>query len=191
MDVFEYVAVMVTVVLALGLSHLLTSLASMLVHRERVRPYWVHAVWVFSLLALHLQAWLVLWTRRGQDEFPVAQVTMMLVAAALIFVSTRVLVPELPPRGSIDLRDHFFRIRAPLFAVLSFFWFFPTVGTLFYTSRSLGDATMLVRFALMGLSFAGLLTRDPRWHSGLAVGWFALLVAHLAWVGPYLARSSA
>ena len=94
MDVFEYVAVMVTVVLALGLSHLLTALASMLVHPERVRLYWVHSVWILSILALHLQAWLVLWTRRHQPEFPFSQVTMMLAAAALIFVTARVLVPE-------------------------------------------------------------------------------------------------
>ncbi len=190
MDVFEYVAVMVTVVLALGLSHLLTSLASMLVHPERVRPYWVHFVWVSSLLALHLQAWLVLWTRRNQDQFPVTQVTMMLAAAALIFVSSRVLVPELSSSRAVDLRAHFFRIRVPLFAILSVFWFFPTVGTLMFTSRAYSDATMLFRFSLMGLSVAGLLIRDPRWHPVLAVGWFTLLVSHLALIGPNLARSA-
>ena len=191
MDVFEYVAVMVTVVLALGLSHLLTSLASMLVHPGRVRLYWVHFVWAFSLLALHLQAWLVLWTRRDQEEFPLIQVTMMLAAAALIFVSARVLVPELSSSKVVDLREHFFRIRAPLFSTLSVFWLFPTVGTLMVTSGSYSDATMLFRFSLMGLSVSGLLVREPRWHSVLAVGWFALLVSHLALIGPHLARSAA
>ncbi len=48
-----------------------------------------------------------------------------------------------------------------------------------------------VRFSLMGISIAGLLLRDPRWHSVLAVGWFALLVSHLALIGPHLTRSAA
>jgi hypothetical protein len=70
MDVFEYVAVMVTVVLALAVSHLLTSLATMVANPERVRPYWVHFFWAVLLLGLNLQAWLVLWTLRGNPCGP-------------------------------------------------------------------------------------------------------------------------
>ena len=191
MDVFEYVAVMVTVVLALGLSHILTCVAAMLSNRERVRPYWVLLVWAFSLLALHLQAWLVLWSRRDQERFPVIQVTMMLVAAAFIFVSARILVPEIRSDRSVDLREHFFRIRVPLFATLSVFWLFPIVGRLMFASGTYGEATMLVRFSLMGLSVSGLLIRDARWQSVLAVLWFTLLVSHMALVGPHLARAAA
>lgn len=191
MDVFEYVAVMVTVVLALGLSHLLSALASMLVHPERARLYWVHSVWIASILALHLQAWLVLWTRRHQEEFPFSQVTMMLVAAALIFVTAKVLVPEASSGKAVDLREHFFRVRRPLFATLSVFWLFPTVGTLIATSASIGDTSMLFRFSLMGLSISGLLVRDARFHAVLALGWFFLLASHLVVVGPHLARSAA
>jgi hypothetical protein len=190
-DVFEYVAVMVTVVLALGLSHLLTALASMLVHPERVRLYWVHSVWILSILALHLQAWLVLWTRRHQPEFPFSQVTMMLAAAALIFVTARVLVPEASSRNVVDLREHFFQIRRPFFAILSVFWLFPTLGTLIATGASYGDTTMLFRFGLMALSISGLLVRDARFHALLALGWFALLLSHLVVVGPHLAKSAA
>ena len=56
MDVFECIAVMVTVVLALAVSHILTSLATMVANLERVRLYWVHPLSAILLLGLNPQA---------------------------------------------------------------------------------------------------------------------------------------
>jgi len=111
------------VVLALAVSHILTSLV--IANPERVRPYWVDFFWAVLLLGLNLQAWLVLWTLRGQSRWPVGQIVMMLTSASLIFVAARVLEPELPPGACVDLRDHFSRVRSPLFATLSVFWLSP------------------------------------------------------------------
>jgi hypothetical protein len=55
MSNFEYVTVIVSVVLALGLSHLLGSIGSIISNPGRVRGYWLYFVWVFLLLTLHFQ----------------------------------------------------------------------------------------------------------------------------------------
>ena len=44
---------------------------------------------------------------------------------------------------------------------------------------------------LLGLSVSGLLFRQQKWHAILAVVWFALLVSHMALIGPHLGRSAA
>ena len=187
MDVFEYVAVMVTVVLALAVSHILTSLATMIANPERVRPYWVHFLWAVLLLGLNLQAWLVLWTLRGQSEWPVEQIVMMLISASLIFVAARVLEPELPPGACVDLRDHFSRVRFPLFATLSVFWLFPIVGRLVFVGGHMLEPATIGRLAFLGLSLSGAIVKSPTWHAMLAIAWAGLLIATLAFVRGELA----
>jgi len=182
MDNFEYVAVMVTVVLALGFSHILTSCGEMVANRQRIHGYWLYVLWAFLILLLHLQAWLVLWTRRVQEEFPVGQVVMMLAAASLIFIAARVLVPELSAQQRVDLRTHFFRVRAPLFGTLTAFWFFPIIGRLLFAGGTMTDPTMLARFALLGLSVLGLVVSRPRVHFAIAIIFSILLVGHLVFI---------
>lgn len=182
MAVFEYVAVMVTVVLALAVSHILTSLATMVANPERVRPYWLHFVWAVLLLGLNLQAWLVLWTLHGQARWPTGQIVMMLVSASLIFVAARVLEPELPAGACVDLRRHFFRIRFPLFATLSVFWLFPILGRFAFVGARLLEPETLGRLAFFGLSLSGALIESPTWHALLAMLWTGLLIGMVAFL---------
>jgi hypothetical protein len=187
MDVFEYVAVMVTVVLALAVSHILTSVATMVANPDRVRPYWLHFLWAVLLLGLNLQAWLVLWTLREQAQWPVGQIVMMLVSASLIFVAARVLEPDLPSGSYVDLREHFARIRFPLFATLSVFWLFPILGRFLYVGGRLAEPETIGRLAFFGLSLSGVVVKSPTWHGLLAIFWAGLLVATLVFVRGELA----
>lgn len=187
MSVFEYVSVMVTVVLALAVSHILTSLATIVANPERVRPYWVHFLWAALLLGLSLQAWLVLWTLEGQSVWPVGQIVMMIASASLIFVAARVLEPELRPDERLDLRAHFFRVRSPLFATLSVFWLFPIIGPFLFRDGHVADRQTVGRLAFLGLSLLGFVVASPNFHALLAVAWAVLLIATLAFVRGELA----
>jgi hypothetical protein len=187
MSVFEYVSVMVTVVLALAVSHLLTFLATVIANPERVQVYWLHLLWAVLLLVLNLQAWLVLWTLHGQTAFPIGQVIVMVLAASLIFVAARVLVPELRHDDRVDLRAHYLRIRIPLFATLTVFWMFPFLGRLLFAGGSLFEPVSVARGVMFGLSLSGLAIKQLRWHALLAVLSGVLLVGSLAFLRSTLA----
>ena len=46
MDLFEYISVLTSIIIGLGLAHLLRGLAGLVQHPGRHRIYWVHLVWV-------------------------------------------------------------------------------------------------------------------------------------------------
>jgi hypothetical protein len=179
MSAFEYVSVMVTVVLALAVARLLTFLATVIANPERVQVYWLHLLWTVLLLVLNLQAWLILWRLHGQSEFPIGQIVMMVLAASLIFVAAHVLVPEIRHDERVDLRAYYLRIRIPLFATLTTFWFFPLVGGLVFMGSSLFDPTIVARAAMLGLSLSGLLVERLRWHALLATLSGVLIIGSL------------
>lgn len=186
MSVFEYVSVMVGVVLALAVAHILSFIATVISNPERVKGSWLHFLWTALMLAINLHAWLLLWTFHGQSQFPVKQLFAMLFLAALIFIVVRVLVPELVPDQRMDLRAHFFQTRVPFFATLSLCWVFPILISIVLEGRGLFDPLLLTRVDLFVLSVSGFLTKILAWHVILVVLCGIPIVASLALLRPTL-----
>ena len=179
MSVFEYVSVMVGVVLALAVSQILTFIATIIANPDRVKKYWPHTLWTILLSLLNLNAWLLLWTMHGQSEFPVWKLLTMLTIAGLIFIASRVLAPDLPPGGTVDLRAHLIRVRIPLFATLSLVCFLPFLRGFVVEGRSLLDPLNVARGLMFFCAVSGLLVRRPVWLVWLAVLWGIPLVGGL------------
>jgi hypothetical protein len=182
MSNFEYVTVIVSVVLALGFSHLLGSIGSIIPNPGRVRGYWLHFVWVFLLLTLHFQFWLGLWGLRSRQEFPVPLIASFLAAASLIFVAARVLVPELHDGQHVDLREHFLRIRVPFFSILGFFWLFLIASRMAYIGGSLFEPPVAAWLAFILLCILGAVLKRDAWHALIALAWLGLAMGHLLFV---------
>ncbi len=128
MGIFEYVAVMVTVVLALGVSQLLSFIGSLVSGLDRYRIYSLHVLWLVLILGLHIQAWSTLWLLQTRPSWQVAQLLTAFVAASVIFVSARVLVPD-PNANQRAFRSISFRFasRSSLLSAFSglFLWLLP------------------------------------------------------------------
>jgi hypothetical protein len=57
MDPFSYLSVLISIILALGMTRVLAGVGEMLQARSRRRLYWVHAVWVVNLFLYLVVAW--------------------------------------------------------------------------------------------------------------------------------------
>jgi hypothetical protein len=103
----------------------------------------------------------------------------MLFTAGLIFVASRVLVPELPPGDIVDLRAHLIRVRVPFFATLSVVCLLPVLRGFVVEGGSLLDPLNVVRGIMFFLAVSGVLVKQPVWLVWLAVLWGTPLVAGL------------
>ncbi len=59
MDPFSYLSVLISIVLALGMTGVLQGLGEMLQARSHRRVYWVHALWVLNIFLFLVIAWWV------------------------------------------------------------------------------------------------------------------------------------
>ena len=57
MGAFEYLSVLISIILALGMTRVLGGVGEMLQARSRHRVYWVHAVWIVNLFLYLVIAW--------------------------------------------------------------------------------------------------------------------------------------
>ena len=57
MDQFNYLAVLISIILGLGITQLLSGVGRLLQARGHVRLYWPTLAWVAVLLVVHVQTW--------------------------------------------------------------------------------------------------------------------------------------
>ena len=114
MTLFEYLSVATSIVLSLSAAQLLSKLRPVL---DPARRYWVHALWTFVVLLLHLNIWWEFWGYREVVDWNFAKFSLMLLNPGILFVCSSMLV-NLDSELSQAWDNHFFDVRRPFFAML-------------------------------------------------------------------------
>jgi len=118
MDAFNYLSVMVSMVLGLGLTQLFAGIGNMVQVRRRVKFYWLHAMWILLMIGLHLQMWWSFWMMRGVAEWTYTGFAFVLLGPATLVIASHVLLPELVD-GTIDAEQHYYDTRTVFFCLLA------------------------------------------------------------------------
>ncbi len=170
---FEYTSVLLSIVLALGIAHILSGVTALIERWDRLERYWVFLAWCILMLAFHLGFWVNLWRFQARPEWTGGDLTYWFVSVALLFVASRLLVPAASISSS--MRQHFAVIRRPFFGAVTLYWLIAAMGPLFLDTPWIAPRRLgLAGFVLLSLS--GALVSSERYHSGLVVVW-ALLYA--------------
>ena len=67
MGAFEYLSVLISIILALGMTRVLGGVGEMLQARSHRRIYWVHVVWIINLFLYLVIAWWIFYRWRNQQ----------------------------------------------------------------------------------------------------------------------------
>lgn len=112
---FEYVTVLMSIVLALAISEVLSGWGRLIRERHRVRPDLLHLVWSVLVLLMLLQLWWGTWQYRHLT-FERFGALLLLVAPSLAMVlATFVLMPH--GERALDLRRHYLESRRWFFGI--------------------------------------------------------------------------
>ena len=115
MDVFEFVLVLVSIVIGLSMTELFAG--SVRIVRGELSPYWLHALWLVQVFLFQVQAWWWLWIFREWMDWTFAWLVLVLIPPALLYVAATLIFPV---RGrSVPLRDFYFESRKPFFLLLA------------------------------------------------------------------------
>jgi hypothetical protein len=69
MNAFEYLSVLISIILALDMTRVLGGMGEMLQARSHRRIYWVHAVWIANLFVYLVIAWWIFYWSRNQQPW--------------------------------------------------------------------------------------------------------------------------
>ena len=107
MDAFSYLSVLTSIVLALGITRLLTGLGRLLQARSRVRIYWVHLLWTLNVFLFLVLNWWILFRWSTQHEWSFFLFLFVLLSPTVAFLLTVLLMPD-PFEEGFDPKQHFY-----------------------------------------------------------------------------------
>ncbi len=183
MDTFGYVSVILSVVIGLGLSHLLTGVVDLAKARARVRFYWVHLVWVALTFVGHVFLWWTMWNLRLMRAWDFFTFLLLLMGPVLLFASAGFLVPKVEPDKAIDLRAYFYENRGGFFGTSAAFTALMSLENWLLTGRGSPapvTATFVLWVVLLGLSA---FVKSARYHAAVALLFVALFLAFILMFG--------
>lgn len=182
MSVFEYLGVFISVVLGLGVTHVLTGVSKTIHHRETIRAYWVQLVWAGNTLVYIIAVWwgMFSWSSLGQWSF--FQFLFIITYAIALFLLASLLFPwDLP--SDLDFRRHFYSNRRWFFGILFVARSLDIPETLVKAQggiRALPPAYVAWVSVLLILAAIAIWTPNRRYHAFYAVFWLVWVLGYVS-----------
>ncbi len=182
MTAFAYLSVLTSIVLALGLTRVLTGLGRLLQTRGHLRLYWVQLVWSLNLLLYLTLNWWILFRWQGQSEWTFFLFLFILLSPTVTFLMSVLLFPD-PLEDGADLRQHFFSNHRWFFILAALLPPIDALDTLlkgwqhFVAQGWLYPVTLLLIFALCVIAA---LTRRVRYHAAFALFFLVYLLLFIS-----------
>jgi hypothetical protein len=122
MGAFEYLSVLISIILALGMTRVLAGVGEMLQARRHRRIYWVHVVWIVNLFIYLIVAWWIFYRWRNQQSWYFYLFVFVLISPTILYLASMLLFPwEANTDGSVDYRRHYYANHRAFFVIFSLF----------------------------------------------------------------------
>ena len=173
MDPFSYLSVLISIVLALGMTRVLAGVGEMLQARSRRRIYWVQVVWSINVFIYLVVAWWVFYRWRNQQSWTFFLFIFVLINPTILYLASLLLFPR---EGAVDestnYKTHFYANHRAFFIILALYAPVDLVDTALKGVPhflALGAPYLIsVTLFLTGVTIAAI-TRNERYHQVYAI----------------------
>lgn len=112
MSLFEFLMVLVSIIVGLGIAEILIGTAKTIRHRESINGYWVLGVVVAILFVALLQQWWEIWEFHAVTAWTFHGLLMMLAGPVGLFLMAHLVFPE--PMQGANLQEHYYGAMRPV-----------------------------------------------------------------------------
>ena len=177
MSLFEFLMVLVSLIIGLGVAELLTGVARVIRNRDSVRVYWVHGTFIVIVFLALLQQWWESWGARDVPAWTFLGLLMMLGGPIGLFLIAHLLFPE--EFEGVDFQDYYYECMTSVLwiaiaSILVSTTFRPVVfGGQLLTWDNLSSLLIMALFIVM------VFTRNAVFHGVAAVVVLSALLADI------------
>jgi hypothetical protein len=119
MTTFEHLSTLISIILGLGLTHLLSSVRELIQKREKVRFHWLPVLWAMLIFLAQIQWWWGIFELRLRPEWNFFAFLYLLLAPVSMYLTAGMVLPDMIGASECDLKAYYFHNRSWLFGLLA------------------------------------------------------------------------
>jgi len=180
MEMFEYVAVLTSIIIGLGIAQLLQGVTRLIQHPEQGKVYWVHLCWVIYMFLLAVFWWWWEFRLSAIETWTFALYMFVILYAVLVYLLCALLFP-ISFSGFDGFKGYFYSKRAWLFGLLMLTNLVDLGDTLLKGMEyflSLGPEYISVTILKIGLAGIAMFSKNEKFHAVIAV---SFLLYQVSW----------
>ena len=160
MSLFEFVLVMASLIMALGVTLLLRHVATIIRYRDSLESYWVALTWMALQFVAVVWVWWSLWDF-AEVEWTFPRFFYLLAGPTVQFIAISMLVSTDLSKPGASLRDNFSAIRLPFMLVLSAFQVFVALDGWVFDVEPLWNSLRGLQVILLFLYLSAAISPKP------------------------------
>jgi hypothetical protein len=148
---FEYVSILISIILGLGITQILSAFTDLLYDYKKVKFYWPHLLWIGFVLFLHIQDWFVTYQIRHKQSWYLPELFFVLLYPILLFAIAKMLLPTNQSEERYHMKLFYFSQFRILFFIVSLAIIVSILFNLFLLKNSIQDQLLFIPFLLVML----------------------------------------
>jgi hypothetical protein len=161
MSPFDYLSVLISIVLGLSITQLLGGFAAMVRARDRISFYWPLPVQMTGLFLINVQVWWALFGLREKQHWTFgAFFVILLQPVTLYLMSAFITLDPVADGARFDQREFYFREKNWFFAAALATLLASLTKDLFVTGGPIGLPDLTAHGVFVAMSLTGLLTKN-------------------------------
>ncbi len=179
MTIFEYLMVMVSIMLGIGVTQTLRGISKIVQSPQAFLPL---TLWALIFFVLYLQVWWALWDLNTVPDWNQFYFYLLVTIPCSLFAATELLLPQ-TSSAKTDWRAHFFSIRKWFFGVFFVFAILSAAQTYILLDVPLTHPYRALQGLVIATIVAGYFVENARAHV-----WLSAIVISSVLVGQVLFR---
>lgn len=177
MSPFEFVTVLISIILGLGITQIMSGVADLIHQWSTVRLYWPHLLWVALVFVLHVQEWWLIYQLKSVTAWQLPMFLFQVLYPICLFILARILFPMPTDQYATDMKGFYLGSYRKLFMMVMILTFLSAIENQFI--HNLGVEGWLVQALLLAL--LGFLSSRPvlpeSIHKVLAILLLAVMIS--------------
>ncbi len=181
-DNFAYLSILTSIILALGITRVLTGIGRLLEARKHLRLYPVHMLWAVNIFLFLVLNWWILFRWQDQQEWNFFFFLFLLLSPTIAFLLSVILFPDRMEDG-MDLKQHFYSNHRWFFAIGSLLPAIDFIDTSlkgYAHLQAQGPIYIVTIVLLMVLSVIAAMTKNETYHKVYSVFFLFYLIIFIS-----------
>lgn len=119
MTPFEYITVLISIILGMGITQIVTGIADIIHQWNRMKIYWPHALWMLLVFVMHIHEWWYTYDLKRHEQWHLVPFLFLILYPILLFVLARILFPFGAMDTEVDFKVFYFDNYRKFFLLVS------------------------------------------------------------------------